>query len=274
MCINICTIHFFFVPLHDFYVIKMKKSFIFAVIIGIAGMLNACSTSVQKAQKEVTAGTVSPDTINGIPCRVYVPCDYCQRTDEIFPVLYLQHGMWGNEHDWTEKGRLVAIMDSLLRLGSVREMVVIMPDNCPSRPTAEEERSNAMSGFWEEQFPAFMAQSESRYRISSKPEMRAIAGLSMGGYHTMRVSSVLDGQFAYVGLFSPATIRNLSAPSTARVLWLAIGTEDFLYNDVQTYRHLLEQQHIEYTYFESTGGHEWPNWQEYLVRFLPKLFKD
>ena len=69
MCINICTIQFFFVPLHDFYVIKMKKSFIFAVIIGIAGMLSACSTSVQKAQKEVTAGTVSLDTINGIPCR-------------------------------------------------------------------------------------------------------------------------------------------------------------------------------------------------------------
>ena len=75
MCINICTIHFFFVPLHDFYVIKMKKSFIFAVIIGIAGMLSACSTSVQKAQKELLAGTVSHDTINGIHCLVYVPCE-------------------------------------------------------------------------------------------------------------------------------------------------------------------------------------------------------
>ena len=251
----------------------MKKSFIFAVIIGVAGMLSACSTSVQKAQNEVTAGTVALDTINGIPCRVYVPCAYDERTDEVFPVLYLQHGMWGNEHDWTEKGRLVPIMDSLLRLGAIREMVVIMPDNCPSKPNYEEERENAMSGFWEEQFPAFMAQSESRYRIYAQPEKRAIAGLSMGGYHTMMVSSVYDGQFAYVGMFSPATIRNISAPTTARVLWLGIGKEDFLYDDVQAYRKMLEQQHIEYTYFESTGGHDWPNWQDYITRFLPKLFK-
>lgn len=272
MCINICTIQFFFVPLHDFYVIKMKKSFIFAVIIGIAGMLSACNTSVQKAQKEVTAGTVSLDTINGIPCRVYVPCDYCQRTDEIFPVLYLQHGMWGNEFDWTLKGNLLGIMDSLLRAGAVREMVVIMPDNCPGRPTSEEEKANATTGEWEANFATFMAEAESEYRISAEPAQRAIAGLSMGGYHTMRVSYVLDGQFEYVAMFSPATFVH-NAPTRPRVFWLAIGTEDFLWDSFQEYREWLEAEHIEYTYYESTGGHDWPNWQDYIERFLPKLFK-
>ena len=163
------------------------------------------------------------------------------------------------------------IVASLLRAGAVREMVVIMPDNCPGRPTSEEEKANATTGEWEANFATFMAEAESEYRISAEPAQRAIAGLSMGGYHTMRVSYVLDGQFEYVAMFSPATFVH-NAPTRPRVFWLAIGTEDFLWDSFQEYREWLEAEHIEYTYYESTGGHDWPNWQDYLGRFLPKLF--
>ncbi|MBO4250454.1 MAG: hypothetical protein J5884_04270 [Paludibacteraceae bacterium] len=226
----------------------------------------------KEAQEVKQAGRIERDTIMGVPCVVYQPSAIrSQHSDVKYPVLYLQHGMWGNENDWTEKGNLVGIMDSLLRAGKVKEMVVIMPDNCPSRPTTEEEKANATNGEWENHFAAFMAEAESKYPISNEPSQRAIAGLSMGGYHTMMVSSVLDGQFAYVGMFSAATFVH-QAPSQPTLLWTAIGKDDFLYESFTEYRRWLESEHYEYTYYESTGGHDWPNWQDYIGRFLPLCF--
>lgn len=243
----------------------MKKFFLL-----LAGIL--CLASCNQVPEVKQAGTVVRDTIQGTPCMVYLPNAYAARAakGEIFPVLYLQHGMWGNEDDWTAKGRLVPIMDSLLRADKTIEMVVIMPDNCPGRPTYEEEKENATTGAWENGFADFMAESEAKYRISNDPARRAIAGLSMGGYHTMRVASVWDGQFAYVGMFSAATFVH-EAPTSPKVFWLGMGKEDFLYEPFQAYRNWLETNHFEYTYYESTGGHDWPNWQEYLVRFLQKV---
>ena len=235
--------------------------------ISLALIFAACSANKPVPQ----IGTVTQDTLLNVPCYVYLPENYAERAaKEVFPVLYLQHGMWGNETDWTVQGNLLPIMDSLLQLGQIEEMVIIMPDNCPHRPTSEEERANATNGEWEGHFAQFMAEAESKYAISREPSHRAIAGLSMGGYHTMRVSSVLDGQFDYVGMFSPATFVH-QAPTNPKVFWLAIGNEDFLYESFQEYRKWLDSNHIEYTYYESAGGHTWPNWQDYIVRFLVKF---
>lgn len=244
----------------------MNRAILYACFLWAVCVLTACGPKAATPE----LGTTVRDTINGVPCVVYLPGHYAERTD-VFPVLYLQHGMWGNENDWTEQGRLLPIMDSLLHAGQVREMVVIMPDNCPSRPTYEEEKDNATNGEWEAQFAAFMAEAESRYPISNEPSRRAIAGLSMGGYHTMRVSHVLAGQFAYVGMFSAATFVH-NAPEDYRLFWIGIGKDDFLYDSLRDYRRWLEANHVEYTYYESEGGHTWPNWQDYIIRFLPKLF--
>lgn len=239
----------------------MKKILLF---LWVSILFTACHQQTVKQ-----AGTIEMDTIQGVPCCVYLP--YAYNSNTTYPVLYLQHGMFGNENDWTTQGNLIAIMDSLLKINAVKEMVVIMPDNCPHKPTFEEEKENATSGEWENNFALFMAEAEHKYSISTDPFERAIAGLSMGGYHTMRVSYVLDGQFAYVGMFSPATFIH-QAPTTPKVFWIGIGKEDFLYDSLQEYRQWLYTNHIEYTYYESTGGHTWPNWQDYITRFLPKLF--
>ena len=262
----------------------MKHMICIAAIL-TAGIFFGCTP---KSAEPLRAGTVVRDTINGTPCCVYLP-DNVQR-DNVpctkFPVLYLQHGMYGNEDDWTKQGRLVEIMDSLLKAGEVKEMVVIMPDNCPARPTSEEERANAMNGEWIRQFPQFMAEAEAEYPISSEPSQRAIAGLSMGGFHTLHIGHHLHGQFAYVGLFS-AAIRPVEPNpiydnweneireqmETTTLYWIGIGREDFLYSFNEEYRRWLEANHLEYTYYESAGGHTWDNWQDYLTRFLPKIFK-
>ena len=266
----------------------MKHIFYIAAAVLTAGILNGCNT---KSDQPLHAGTVVRDTINGTPCCVYLPetmhSSQCTNHKSLYPVLYLQHGMYGNEDDWTTQGRLVDIMDSLLQAGEVKEMVVIMPDNCPSGPTAEEERANAMNGEWILQFADFMSEAEAKYPISNDPAQRAIAGLSMGGFHTMHVSHHLHGQFAYVGLFS-AAIRPVEPNpiydnwenqvrqqmKTTTLYWIGIGKEDFLYDYNVEYRRWMETNHLEYTYYESAGGHTWDNWQDYLCRFLKKLYKD
>lgn len=292
-------------------------------------------------------GTVKRDTLLGVPCCIYLPHNYQVRVateQAVFPVLYLHHGMYGSEDDWTTQGELLKWMNMLLLAGQVREMVVVMPDNflgsmplgvrdslmsapavTPSgeaidtskgsahwrKLTHDQEQGYEMSGYWEEHFSEFMAEAEQRYSISSDPARRAIAGLSMGGFHTMHVSHYLHGQFAYIGLFSAVIIPRSGAEQVSPeedspfhttgfdyqqeygspaysnwmrdvrrmvpappVYWIGMGRDDFLYAQMQDYRLWLDQNNFEYTYYESRGGHTWDNWQDYLCRFMKKLFWD
>jgi len=285
-------------------------------------------------------GTLQRDTIMGIPCQVYLPAGYskaAKRHKQAYPCLYLHHGMFGSENDWPYAGKLLPIMDSLLRSGSVKEMVVVMPDNflgslpveirdsfmhAPAvrpdgTPFSQEygafhflrlegsvERAYEMSGYWEEHFPEFMQAVESRYFVSREAKNRAVAGLSMGGFHTMHVSHYLAGQFGYIGLFSAVILplepnsemfssditgfaKQLpyASPAYAHwmedmsrvaashpIYWIGMGREDFLYEQMCVYRKWLDAHNFEYTYYESDGGHTWENWQDYLPRFLQLCF--
>jgi enterochelin esterase family protein len=283
-------------------------------------------------------GTLHRDTILGVPCRVYLPSSYEEHVASgtgIFPCLYLQHGMFGCEDDWANHD-LLFIMDSLLKEEVVAEMVIIMPDNflgsippaeraalmakpnvtpdgkpfevidgqCHWRKiTSEQERAYEQSGYWEEHFADFIDEVEKKYYVKPRSKERAVAGLSMGGFHTFHLNHYLAGVFDYVGMFSPvilpttyAALGNDMADGFAEQLpyptpayahwmdemrgqaslppafWIGMGREDFLYNQLQHFRKWLDANGYEYTYFESTGGHTWKNWQEYLQRFLKVCF--
>jgi len=295
--------------------IAMRKSFFPALwIVLVAIMCSACASSPE----DYKLGTIKRDTILGVPCNIYLPYSYSkQQQSECFPVLYLQHGMFGSEDDWVTQGNLLAIMDSLLKEKKVAEIVVVMPDNflgsippeerrilmeAPNltpegdtidisngtahwrKLTYEQEKSYEMSGFWESHFPEFMAEVEQRYNVSRNPGHRAIAGLSMGGFHTMHISHFLHGQFAYIGLFSAYLACPLvgevyvnwqeevrALMTTSPVYWIGMGREDFLYAQLQEYRNWLDENHMEYTYYESAGEHTWINWRDYISRFLIKI---
>lgn len=324
----------------------MKKSLILLIMAGLCVCFPAHAVIVSATQ----TGTIERDTLLGVPCNVYLPYKYAERLAEshaVFPVLYLQHGMFGSEDDWSNQGDLMRWMGLLLMNNQVREMIVIMPDNflgsippeereaLMSRPnitpegepfntdngsahwrklTREQEQSYEMSGYWEEHFRAFMNEVEAKYSVSTNPAQRAIAGLSMGGFHTMHVSHYVQGAFGYIGLFSPVIIprRDSNLGSTLSddedssyhtegfdiqlnygspaydnwmadlrkmipappIYWIAIGKDDFLYDQLQDYRHWLELNNFEYSYYESKGGHTWANWQDYLCRFMKKIFWD
>ena len=119
---------------------------------------------------------------------------------------------------------------------------------------------------------------------------RAIAGLSMGGFHSLFISINNPDTFDYVGLFSAAVdqqqkggldeiyakrdqkIDNLFAKHP-KLFWIGIGKSDFLYKNNADLRHYLDSKNFKYEYLETEGGHIWRNWRIYLSEFVPKLFK-
>ena len=227
---------------------------------------------------------------------VYTPAGY-ERGKGKYPVLYLLHGMGGDEEAWVATGRVVEIMDNLIASGKAEPMIVVMTNGCTKHvaaPGYSEEgmfrpyMSGSMDGSFEAMFPAVVEWVDAHYRTIAKPEKRAIAGLSMGGFHAMQISKHYPAMFDYVGLFSAAIFRGESGVEMyedleqrllrqfehePKLYWIAIGSSDFLYNENVEYRELLNRLGCKYTYRESTGGHEWRNWRIYLSEFAQMLFK-
>ncbi len=236
----------------------------------------------------------------GMPRRmtIYTPAGY-EDSDERYPVLYLLHGMGGDEEAWVALGRTAQILDNLIAQGKAEKMIVVMTNGNGAQQAAPGEaaegfvqpsmqQSKVMDGAFEEHFAEVVDYVDRHYRTLADKAHRAIAGLSMGGFHALHISKYYPDWFDYVGLFS-AAIRardNVSSPvyddlegklarqflTPPALYWIAIGTSDFLYENNVSYRQLLDAHGYAYTYYESDGGHIWRNWRVYLSEFVPQLF--
>lgn len=237
--------------------------------------------------------------VDGISRRmsVYTPAGY-EQGKRRYPVLYLLHGMGGDEEAWPATGRVVEIMDNLIAEGKAEPMIVVMPNGCMrhlAAPGYSHEgmwtpyMSGSMDGSFESAFPQLVAWVDKHYRTVNKASTRAIAGLSMGGFHAMHISKEYPRMFDYVGLFSAAIFRGEESLSqvyrdfeaklhkqfadSPKLYWIAIGKDDFLYEENVRFRALLDANGYPYTYVESEGGHVWRNWRVYLTQFAPLLFR-
>lgn len=231
---------------------------------------------------------------------VYTPAGY-EDSEESYPVLYLLHGMGGDEEAWQDLGRAVPILDNQIAAGLAEPMIVVMPNGNALRTSApgfngegmyiaEGQHSVDPQRLFEKSFPEIISFVENRYRVKTDKASRAIAGLSMGGGHSWRISMENPDAFDYVGLFSPAVRWNgtgvnedkdpeiveklkLQFANAPKEYIIAIGEDDFLIGLNDSYRQLLDENGFTYQYWPSSGGHEWKNWRHYLAKFLPRLFK-
>ena len=230
---------------------------------------------------------------------VYTPAGY-DDSKENYPVLYLLHGMGGDENAWSELGRAIQILDNLIASGEAEPMIVVMPNGNASQEAAPGETSNGMipptirlpktmEGSFEASFPEIVNYIDSHYRTKAEKSGRAIAGLSMGGYHSLHISKENPDMFDYIGLFSAAILpgNQNSSPiysdfegklktqfeKKPALYWIAIGNSDFLYDANKEFRKLLDDNGYPYEYHESPDGHIWKNWRIYLSQFAPRIFK-
>lgn len=229
---------------------------------------------------------------------IYTPPGYENSTSD-YPVLYLLHGMGGDEEAWIALGRTAQIMDNLIAEGKAKPMIVVMTNGNVAQEAAPGESSigfkkptiqlpKTMEGSMEKSFPDVVKFVDSNYKTIKEKSGRAIAGLSMGGFHSMHISKEYPDMFDYIGLFSAAIFPNQGVESPIyedldaklstqfekepKLYWIAIGKTDFLYKSNVDYRKMLDEKGYKYTYYESEEGHIWKNWRIYLSQFVPLLF--
>ena len=233
---------------------------------------------------------------------VYTPAGY-ETSGKEYPVLYLLHGIGGDENAWSELGRAAQILDNLIAQGKAEPMLVVMTNGNISQEACPGETSEGfkvptmmlpktMEGSFETAFPDVVKFIEKTYRVKKDKAHRAIAGLSMGGFHSLFISINNPDLFDYVGLFSAAVDQNQPDPKghpeiyadrdakidnlfskNPKLFWIGIGKTDFLIKNNNDLRAYLDSKKHQYTYLETDGGHIWRNWRIYLSEFTPLLFK-
>lgn len=231
---------------------------------------------------------------------VYTPAGYETSPKTRYPVLYVLHGIGGDEDAWVTQGRACQILDNLIAAGKAKPMIVVFTNGNISRQAAPLEGGDGynvptmdlpqtMEGSFEAAFPEVVNFIDSRYRTIAKKQGRAICGLSMGGYHSLYISINNPDMFNSVGLFSAAIgTGSENAPSPVyqdfegkverffaknpAYYYIGIGSTDFLYDANKAYRELLDSKGIKYEYMETDGGHIWRNWRKYLDYFVQKIF--
>ena len=231
---------------------------------------------------------------------IYTPAGYENNLKQRYPVLYLLHGMGGDEEAWIALGRAAQVLDNLIAQGKAKPMIVVMSNGNAAQEAAPGESSigmkqpsmqlpKTMEGSFEKAFPDIIKYIDSHYHTINKKESRAICGLSMGGFHSKYISAEYPDMFDYVGLFSAAILPMKESTSEIyqnqdaklkvqfaqkpRLYWIGIGSSDFLYKPNADYRKYLDEHHYPYIYFETGEGHIWKNWRIYLTEFAQKLFK-
>jgi enterochelin esterase family protein len=214
---------------------------------------------------------------------VYTPPGYF-KSGKRYPVLYLVHGAGDSDDNWTSTGHANYILDNLIAAGKAKPMIIVMPfGHTPDRPGAN---LLANTDFGDDLTKNLIPLIDKDFRTNARASQRAMAGLSMGGSHTIRHGLTHPELFNYIGIFSmglsnPADVAAYEKDNAAalardakdlKLVYYAIGKDDFLYNTSAPTRGMLDHQGIRYVYNESGGGHTWINWRRYLDDFLPRLF--
>lgn len=239
------------------------------------------------AVSEVTYYSKSLGRFRGM--HVYTPPGYEAGEGE-FPVFYLLHGALDSDDSWSTVGRAGFILDNLIAEGKVKPMVVVMPDGHTERYTwgGHLNMNDFISDFNNDIKPYV----EKHYRIKKEREYTAMAGLSMGGAHTLGIAIPNLEEYAYIGVFSSG-ILGMNGPGAQdnyaadhqniltnddlkgglEMFWFATGEDDFLLETTRSTVELFKEYGFDVEYKETDGAHTWLVWRDYLIEFTQLLFK-
>lgn len=221
------------------------------------------------------------------PLVVYTPPGY-RENQEKYPVLYLVSGTTDTEETWFKVGRANFILDNLIAQRKAVPMIIVMPyGNMGSTPDPSSLQAAEMYKVFNADLVGSIVPSvEANYRAIAGREKRAIAGFSRGGGQALFAGFSNLDKFAWIGSYSayltPEVFNkyfgNLSANPEAtnqqlKLLWLGVGSEDFLNKSAVAFMDLLKEKKIERKTLITDGGHTWMNARHYLTETLPLYFK-
>jgi enterochelin esterase-like enzyme len=220
------------------------------------------------------------------PIKVYTPPGYSENPEKKYPVLYLLHGIGGNESAWTSsasgqaEGNADNVMDFLYSEDKAKPMIVVMPhggafggDDFQRFAKFEDVLLNDLIPFIEEKYP-----------VSTDRTMRAISGLSMGGGQTFNFGFGNIDKFAYIGPYSAAPntgqptqiVKDVEAVKRdVKFIFISCGTADGLISNSKNWHNYLDQNDVEHMYqLEEGEGHNSTVWNRSLYNFAQRIFLD
>ena len=217
---------------------------------------------------------------------VYTPPGFDKKKK--YPVLYLLHGIGGDEKEWLKGGNPPVILDNLYAEGKLQPMIVVMPNGRAMKDDRaignifDREKVEAFATFEKDLLNDLIPYIEKKYPVLTDRENRAIAGLSMGGGQSLNFGLGNLDKFAWVGGFS-------SAPNTKRpeelvpnadearkklkLLWISCGDADGLITFSKRTHDYLYEKDVPHIYYIEPGVHDFKVWKNGLYMYSQFLFK-
>lgn len=229
-------------------------------------------------------------TVTGVKRRavVYLPPRYS--ADRKYPVLYLLHGIGGNEWEWSGYVHADAIVDNLIVAGKAVPMIIVMPNGRalpddrvpPPDKTFSPENAAGFGKFERDLLDCLIPAIQAKYSVSTNREQRAIGGLSMGGGQSLNFGLGHLDTFAWVAGFSSAPNTKPSAelvpdPAAARkqlkLLYISCGNKDGLINISQRVHVYLKEHDVPHIWNVDDQPHDRGTWSNNLYHFAQRLFR-
>ncbi len=217
---------------------------------------------------------------------IYTPPGYSKKKK--YPVLYLLHGIGGDEKEWLKGGNPQVILDNLYAENKLEPMIVVMPNGRAMKDDRavgnvfDKDKVEAFATFEKDLLNDLIPFVEKKYPTLTDREHRAIAGLSMGGGQSLNFGLGNLDKFAWVGGFSsaPNTKRPeelvpnpADAKQKLKLLWISCGDADGLISLSKRTHDYLYQHDVPHIYYVEPGGHDFKVWKNGLYMFSQFLFK-
>nr|WP_319398989.1 alpha/beta hydrolase-fold protein [uncultured Carboxylicivirga sp.] len=218
---------------------------------------------------------------------IYTPPGFSK--EKSYPILYLLHGIGGDEKEWFDQGAPQVILDNLYAQKKVEPMIVVLPngramkDDRPIGNIFDSIKVAAFTTFENDLLNDLIPFIEHSYSVLTDREHRAIAGLSMGGGQSLNIGLSNLNQFAWIGGFSSAP--NTKAPEILvsnpeetkkqlKLLWISCGDKDNLITFSKRTHDYLQSRHVPHVYEVLPDGyHDFKVWKDNFYHFSQLLFK-
>ncbi|MBL3657190.1 esterase [Fulvivirga sp. 2943] len=217
---------------------------------------------------------------------IYTPPNY--KESEKYPVLYLLHGIGGDQFEWLKHGHPEVILDNLYAQQKLEPMIVVLPngramkDDRATGNIFDSVKVQAFATFEQDLLKDLIPFIEKKYPVYKDKDHRAIAGLSMGGGQSLNFGLGNLDTFSWVGGFSSAPNTKepkalLPKPDMAKkklkLLWISCGKSDNLINFSQRTHDYLKKHDIPHIFYKEPGGHDFKVWKNDLYMLSQLLFK-
>jgi enterochelin esterase-like enzyme len=216
--------------------------------------------------------------------QVYTPPGYAK--DKKYPVLYLLHGIGGDETEWQRFAKPNVILDNLLADGKAVPMIVVMPNGRAQKNDRAEGNgygaAPAFAAFEQDLLKDVIPAIESRYSVQADREHRALAGLSMGGGQSLNFGLAHLDKFAWIGAFSAAPntkpAKDLvpdpaAAKAKLKLLWVSCGNKDGLIRISQGVHAYLRDNNVPHVWNVDGNAHDPTEWRNNLYYFSQRIFR-